>query len=171
MKPNLHDSLPPQLRDLKSQWKQPSVPDGYFGGLEDNIMARIKAEEAFAEWRTPAPTARPTGWEHWRKVLFSPLWQLGMVATLVFALGVGYHYWSPAPDESLALTSEEAAWYVEQNIDDFALTTIETALGTSLSEADWATTPAFEESEEALEEYLEEYMIDDLDTDLLETYL
>lgn len=168
-----HDPLPPHLRDLKSQWKQPEVPRNYFDTLEDNIMARIKAEAAFAEWSAPTPAARPTPGQRWRKILLSPLWQLGMAATLVFALGVGYHYWqTPAPKAAYALTSEEAAWYVEQNIDDFALTTIEMALGESLSKADWTSATApLEVSEEALEDYLMEDFIDEVDADWLESYL
>lgn len=179
MKLHPHDELPPQLlalkaRALKAQEQQSAVPDGYFARLEDNIMARIQAEEAFAEWRTPTPAARPSLWARWRGWALAPLGGLSLAASCAFLLGVGYHFWqssaaTPSGASALAITSEEAAWYVEQHIDEFGVSAMETTFGESLLEADWSA--SLDVPDAAWDSYLEEDLIDDVDADLLESYL
>ncbi len=121
------ERLSPLLASLKQQKQDvlSSLPPGYFDALPDQVLGRIRAEDA-----GPPPSARPLRLS-WRR-------QLAYAASLAAAIALlaigAYQYWhnSPARGEPLAalesLEQEGLQRYVNDNIEAFDLELILEAL-------------------------------------------
>lgn len=161
--------LAPWLRDVRQAAAHDGfqVPEGYWEGLEDRVMARIHAEVA-----SPAPvlTARPGG-RWWRA---RPLWA---AAAAVTAVAAALWLLRPAPPASVAavdLSEEEVAAYVVENVQEFDVEQLAT-----LPHSDWAETdltpqnlpPASPTSEETLHPEDVELLLRDMSEEELESIL
>lgn len=160
-----------QLRDKKTGFK---APEGYFSHFEDNLFARIKAEEEAENWANSSPIineSQPNNWlvtiKNW---LLKP--QVGISFALLLIIGIASVIWTnePTSDEALtAVSSLEATEYIQEHIDQFS----ENFIIETLAENDWATIELSDDFEMDVElnEYIEQGFIDELDSELMDELL
>jgi hypothetical protein len=150
-----------------------NVPDNYFERFEQNLFARIKAEEEVESWEA-ASSANPivektTLTQRLKNWLVRPQTAIAFSLTLVAILAVGILFQTEeASNTELAISEEEAFEYIENKIDQFSETIILESLGEQIAELEISTD--INVNEEELNQYLEEN-IDDIDEILIDEIL
>lgn len=139
IKEELQD-ISPFLANLKKQDDGFDVPQNYFNTLEDNIFARIKAEEEVEAWNISETENTSTiSRQSWMQRIMGwfaqPQVSLSLAAMVIvgigFALfqmnnqseeiGIAEIDWTMTSDEALAsLTIDEVNQYLEENVEDFS---------------------------------------------------
>ncbi len=166
--------IAPMLAQLKGQKEGFEVPNLYFDKLEQNIFARIKAEEEAESWSAATPKATSksqlTPIQKISNWLMRPQIAISFSLALVAVLAIGIFVF-PTNDTNgeLAISDEEALEYIENNIDLFSEELIFETMETDLAEMDFST--EFNVNEEELNEYIEEYWIDEIDENLMKEVL
>ena len=142
---NIKDELQgisPFLAKLKKPNDGFEVPQNYFQNLENNIFARIKAEEKVEAWSvsdTKETTIAPT--QSWMQSIIQSLmsWftkpSISISLAMVIIIGIGFALFQTGnqaetieiaqiewtTDEAIAsLTVDEVNKYVEDNVEDFS---------------------------------------------------
>jgi hypothetical protein len=176
-KNNIHQELneiAPFLAQLREKETGLKAPEGYFNHFEDNLLARIKAEEAAENWANPSTTInepQPNSWfvtiKNW---LLKP--QVGISFAILLIVGIASGIWidGQTSDEGLmAISSLEATEYIQEHIDQFS----ETLIIETVAEDDWATIEFSDdfEMDNEFDEYIEEGFIDELDSELMDELL
>ncbi len=159
------ERLAPTLHRLK-QTKPTPPPPGYFEALPDEVLRRIRAEEASGLLRREGLAAKQaSGARHgWlRAWLWRPAWALAVV---VAVLAVGLLQWWYHSDEAAAsplagLSAEELQAYVEGRLDEFGE---ELLLEVAPQDERALTLPLDERALDAIdEELIEELSVDELE--------
>ncbi len=175
MKKNHHiqeelENISPFLAHLRQEEiENPKVPDGYFETIEDNIWARIKAEDEAESWgkvNVPSsPVPKVTWLQRVKSWLLCP--QVGvsfaLVLVAVFALNILVN---PTVEEgNIVLTEEEIDEYLEENIDQFSESLLLEGMSEELADADISIELNIDDAD--IDAYLEEN-IGEIDPNLLE---
>ena len=138
---NIKDELQeisPFLANLKKPDDGFEVPQNYFQNLENNIFARIKAEEEVEAWSvsdTEETVIAPTqNWMH-RLMKWFVQPQVSLSLAMMIIVGIGFTLFQTnnqtetieiaqiewTTDEAIAsLTVEEVKEYVEDNVEEFS---------------------------------------------------
>lgn len=153
----LHDELrelSPLLHRLKREKEAGDIPPGYFSRMQEDVLRQVR-QEAGQPGGGPVQL-RPV----WSRLL-APLAVAASVSLLVLA---GWWMFRPQPHShpsytEVALPYEEAAAYVDANIDEFDLA----LLAGLYPEEEGPLSPAVELNDQELDELLEELELEDLE--------
>jgi hypothetical protein len=116
------EEIAPQLARLKGVVPPVDIPDGYFDQLTEDVMQRIRTEEA-AGRRTAAETPRQPWWSDLVAMLYRPAYAMalaGVVILLVSVLVMRQTVQPEGPPE-LAMSDEDIHDYISYHIDEFDL--------------------------------------------------
>ncbi len=158
------ERLAPSLHRLKQAEPTPPPP-GYFEGLPDEVLRRIRAEEASGLLRREGPAAQRVSkpWYGWlMDWLWRPAWALAVIAVLAVALQQWWHHRdAPAAGSLAGLSAEELQTYVEGRLDEFGE---ELLIELSPEDELSLTLPLDEGALDAIdEELLDEMSVDELE--------
>ncbi len=170
---NRHEEIQKELKELSSRLadteKQEgfTVPVNYFESLADKVLEQVK-NETVAE---PAPKPKQVSWFDQLAEsivsLFQPQFAVAFASlALLLVAGVYLYPKSTTTNTELALTVDEAEYYLAENLDDFD---DELLLEIGLDEGDDLYLDSELESE-YIEEYLNE-IIDEIDDSTLDDLL
>lgn len=170
------EGLSPLLSKIKEESGHPfRTPEGYFQGLPDDVLRRIRAEEGLVRRSGPAQLKeRDGGIGAWLQWLLMPRQAAGLALALLLAVGGAYLFRTQggapdAPDALAGISEEEAKEYVSENIGEFGL---ELMLEASVVSAEDISEIEMlpEIGQEDLDIYLED-LIEDLSLEELEELL
>jgi hypothetical protein len=166
------ESLSPFLAKMKAKQGEMQAPENYFQSLPDQVLEQLRMETK----ATPATVAKPhTTWleELTNSIawLIQPRYAMALGAVLVLVVS-GFLVWrnvnQQRPTAELAdITSEEALYYVRQNLEDFeSHLLVEKELPENSDDFFNAT----ELNDELIDEYLQD-KLEDIDDQTLEQLL
>lgn len=162
--------LSPLLSNLKEQKMPFQVPKGYFDTLQDDVWIRIQAEQALPQKANQTQASKWASTLSAWQVLLSP--RLGLTfATLAVVITAGIFWFSNQAQEDknplAALTANEAAAYIQENIHEFDTDLL---IEASATYPDLNVMLENNLDENEIEQYLQE-VIDELDDESLEDFL
>lgn len=168
------EGLSPLLSSVKESSRPLfQAPEGYFHGLPDEVLRRIRAEEGLIREARHAAPGEPARWA-WLSRLRQPRYAAGLaMAAVLIAVGA-YLSWPRQAALSLeeamgAISEEEAKAYISENIGDFELELmIEAAAVQAEDMPQIEVLPGIQQ--EDIDRYLDEF-IEDIGPDELEELL
>lgn len=164
------EELSPFLHQMKEKGDPFKAPQGYFEGLPDQVLARLREEEAPAT--EPEKSRRPglslqglldqLGW------LLQPRMALAISSVLIILVAAWFllrpNGASSTTPDFAALSAEEIQYYIQSNIEDFDE---ETLMEVAHEPGNINLIPQDAIETEELDQYLDQ-MIDQMDTRELE---
>jgi hypothetical protein len=135
MEENIHDELrelSPLLSRLKELPEDYTLPDGYFSQFQQEVFAKINAEQKEVPVPKPVAHKKPIWWQHWLEelsFLWQPRYAIGFASISVVMIATWYLSQSPseATNTSVAfneLSEEEIHNYLIDNIDGIDTETV-----------------------------------------------
>lgn len=136
------ENISPFLAQLRQkETRDFEVPDGYFETIEDNIWARIKAEDEVESWgevnKNSLNIPTLTWLQRAKYWLLRP--QVGISFALILVVVVALNIFvNPTVNDSenILLTEEDINEYLEDNIDEFSESLLLEGASEELAEAD-----------------------------------